>query len=325
MYPTNFTASRKKASGIMVNKNNIQFLQPDEIYCDPLKAGFCILPYPFEGGISFHSGTAKAPQAVLQASSQVELYDEMLDAEPFRAGICTLETPNIPAKTKEMADHIYKSCKTIIEKGKYPIVLGGDHSISPGFFKALCRFHNPIGVIQLDAHADLRDQYEDDPHSHASVMARIREQTEHTLQLGIRSMCIEEADLIKRENLAVETMHELRKNDLNINAALERLPDKVFLTIDVDVFDTGLIQHTGTPEPGGLTWYEALGLLREIFAKKNVVGFDLVELACHPDDWVSPFAVARLLYKIIGLKINSLINRKQLIAWPKKPLKVPVN
>jgi agmatinase len=309
----------------MVNNKNIQFLQPDELYCHPLTAAFVILPYPFEGGISFHGGTAKAPQAVLQASSQVELYDEMLDAEPFRAGICTVKTPKIPAKTLEMSDHIYKICGEILEKHKYPIVLGGDHSISSGFFKALHRFHDPIGVIQLDAHADLRDQYENDPHSHASVMARIREQTEHTLQLGIRSMCIEEAELIQRENLAVQTMHELRKNQFNITAALERLPDKVFLTIDVDVFDTGLIQHTGTPEPGGLTWYEALGLLQEIFAKKNVIGFDIVELAWHPDDWVSPFAVARLLYKMIGLKLNSLINRKQLTAWPEKPIKLPVN
>ncbi len=304
-----------------MNKNKLQFLQPDELYCDPANAGFFILPYPFEGGISFHGGTAKAPQAVLQASSQVELYDEMLDAEPFRAGICTLETPTIPAKTKEMADHIYKRCKTILEQGKYPIVLGGDHSISSGFVRALRRFHNPVGVVQLDAHADLRDQYENDPLSHASVMARIREQTEHTLQLGIRSMCMEEAELIKRENLSLQTMHELRKNQFNITAALERLPDKLFLSIDVDVFDTGLIQHTGTPEPGGLTWYEALGLLQDIFATKNVVGFDIVELAYHPDDWVSPFAVAKLLYKMIGLKIDSLVRRKQLKTWPRQPLK----
>ncbi len=303
-----------------MKKNKLQFLDLADSCSDLENAAFCILPYPFEGGISYHAGAGRAPKAILQASAQVELYDEILDAEPWRAGICTLKPGNIPKTPQNMSEHIYRLCSGLLQQQKFLIVIGGDHSISSGYFRALCQRHHPIGVIQLDAHADLRPQYQNDAYSHASVMARIREYSQHTLQLGIRSLCRQEAELIRRQHLDVCMMHDLRQNRCDLLAAVKRMPHKVFLTIDVDVFDTGVIQHTGTPEPGGFTWYEALQLLQTIFRMKNVVGFDLVELACHKDDWVSPFAAAKLLYKMIGLKIDSLIKQNKLEQWPLRPL-----
>lgn len=264
-------------------------------------ARFVILPVPYEGGVSYGTGAAAAPQAVLEASRQLEVYDSLLDAEPWRAGIATV-APLVLADDPDAARaRLHDVCAELLGQGKYVILLGGDHSLSPVFCSALVEAYPSLGVVQLDAHADLRAHYEGSPFSHACALARIREMTSHTVQAGIRSMAPEEAETVRRDRLALFTMQQIRRDRGALAAALDALPDPVFLTVDVDVLDWSVVWSTGTPEPGGMLWDEALGWLRTLFTRKRVVGFDMVELAVREGDINSPFAVAKLLYHAIGL------------------------
>ncbi len=282
--------------------NKTPFLAIGEDYGNPETAATIIIPFPYEGGVSYGKGTAGAPQAVLDASAYLELYDEALDTEPYRSGIATLAEPAVPNEAHKMIDTLYKLSSPIIQSEKFCVVIGGDHSISSGFAKALYDHYGRLSVIQLDAHADLRESYEGSPLSHASVMARIRDFTRDTLQIGIRSISAEEAQVWKSENLSLVTMDRFRKNEYDLVALLDKLPDPLFITLDVDVLDWSVVRSTGTPEPGGMYWDEMMALLKTIFKRKNVVAFDAVELSHKTDDINSPFAVAKLIYKMIGFK-----------------------
>jgi agmatinase len=286
-----------------------QFLDLDARFADPEKARVAILPFPYEGGVSYGAKTAQAPDAVIDASHYLELYDEALKTEPYRAGIVTVSPPAIPTDHAAMAVAVYRETQTLIKNQKFVVLLGGDHSISSGFFRALREEYGTLSAIQIDAHADLRDSYQGSKLSHACVMARIRELTPHTLQIGIRSMSIEEAERIEREDLSVCTMSDFRRGKFDIDAALENLPDPVFITVDVDAFDWSVIMSTGTPEPGGFTWDEAMDLLENIFTQKRVVGFDVVELSYSETDKNSAFAVAKLIYKMLGFKFAADVFR----------------
>ena len=299
--------------------NPIQFLNPEPLFCEKESAAVAILPVPYEGGTSYCKGAARAPLSVLESSHFLELFDEELKAEPFRMGIMTALPPKLPEKPSEVETAVYESARTLMEMGKYVVLLGGDHSISVGYFKALLESYGHLSVIQFDAHADLRESYEGSRFSHACVMSRLRELTGDTLQIGIRSMSGEEAETIKRENLRVYTMQECRSNQEDLTASSEGLPDPVFVTLDVDVFDWSVIRSTGTPEPGGFEWYEGLDLLKHVFYKKDVVGFDVVELSYEENDRNSPFAVAKLIYKMLGYKIASKVN-SSLLEWPGRPV-----
>ncbi|BBO74797.1 agmatinase [Desulfosarcina widdelii] len=274
---------------------------PEEL-CDLETARVVIVPFGYEGGVSYGKGAAAAPDAVLNASQYLELYDEVLDDEPCRVGIATLEQPEIPAEPEAMCETLAKMTGELLDRGKFVAVIGGDHSITSGYVQALADHHEEFGVLQLDAHADLRDTYEGSPMSHACVMARIREITPHTLQIGIRSLSAEEARLAKDRNLSLCTMHRFRKNGFDLDAALQRLPQHLFITVDVDVFDWSVIASTGTPEPGGMLWDECMDLLAAVFHNKTVIGFDVVELAHRDHDSNSPFATAKLIYKMIGMR-----------------------
>jgi agmatinase len=295
-----------------------QFLNPGVKFTDYHTAAVAILPVPYEGGISYGKGTAQAPDAVIEASNHLELYDEMLDAEPYCMGIATVVPPEIFADAKRTQASVFAVIKKMIRDGKFVVMLGGDHSLSCGYVKALLEKYRQMSVIQLDAHSDLRDTYEGSPYSHACVMSRIRELTGNTLQMGIRSMSVEEAQRIKREKLTVSTMSAYRNGAFDFNAALESLAEPVYLTVDVDVFDWSVIRSTGTPEPGGLLWDEAMELLQHIFMRKNVVGMDVVELCGDPNDRNSAFATAKLIYKMLGFKLAAEVRRGPL-TWPDKP------
>jgi agmatinase len=282
--------------------NSSVFLGIPPEYSDLATAPAIVVPFPYEGGVSYGLGTATAPQAVLEASRQVELYDEVLDAELYVKGIGTLDTPPISDDPQQMDTLIHDITDELYKRSKFPVILGGDHSITSGAVRAAAEHHSRLGVIQLDAHADLRESYENNPYSHACVMARVLEITSDILQIGIRSMSAEEARRVKRDDLTMVTMAKWRKGDFDFQAALKGLPHKVYLTIDVDVFDWSVIASTGTPEPGGLLWDEMIQLLSTIFSQKEVVACDVVELAYRESDLNSPFAVAKLIYKLIGLK-----------------------
>lgn len=282
--------------------NEKQFLGIPPEFTEFEKANVVILPFPYEGGISYGAGTGRAPEAVIEASQYVELYDELLEYEPYRVGISTLAPPEIPPDAVEMIQKIYQQTTALIAQDKFPIVIGGDHSISSGFFRALTEKYGQMSVIQLDAHADLRETYEGSPLSHACVMARIREMTPYTLHIGMRSFSLEEARRAEREHLAFFPMHLYRQGPEIVREVIRRLPNPVFLTIDVDVFDWSVIASTGTPEPGGMLWDEAMSLLQCIFKTKEVVGTDVVELSYRDTEPNSPFAVAKLIYKLIGFR-----------------------
>jgi agmatinase len=279
------------------------FLGLEPTLCDPATARVVVVPFGYEGGVSYGRGTAAAPEAVIDASHYLELYDEVLDDEPCRVGIATAAAPAIPDDPEAMLGTLEALTGELIDQGKFVAVIGGDHSITTGFVRALARRTGTFGVLQLDAHADLRDSYEGSPLSHACTMSRLREITPHTLQIGIRSMSVEEAQRVKRERLALCTMHRFRGGSFDLAAELAHLPDKLFITVDVDVFDWSVIASTGTPEPGGMMWDEAMALLDVVFGTKQVIGVDVVELAHRDHDPNSPFATAKLIYKMIGMKV----------------------
>jgi agmatinase len=278
----------------------------------------CILPVPYEGGITFGKGAAQGPEAIIDASFYLELYDEVLKAEPYRMGIATLKPVTSHKNPTSMQKAIYQNVISMVNSNKFIVGIGGDHSISPAFVKALKEKYIEVSVIILDAHSDLRESYEGSPLSHACAMARIREYTPDTLQIGIRSMSVEESKRIEKESLSVITMHEYRNTNIDLDELLNSLPDPVYLSIDVDVFDWSVIRSTGTPEPGGLMWDEAMILLEKIFMQKKIIGFDLVELAANPNDVNSPFAATKLIYKMLGFKLASEVKCGR-IQYPNKP------
>ncbi len=277
------------------------FLNLEEDLTDFGRASIAVLPLPCETGVSFGRGAALGPAAIIAASAHVEFYDQDLDAEPCDTGICTLEPPELAADPAAAREQIAAAVGWLIEQRKLPIILGGDHSVTVGCVQAMAERCGALSVLQLDAHADLRDEYDGTPWSHACVMRRVRDITPDTLQIGIRSLCREEARLIHDDRLPVFYRSDLRLAWQDVVEAIRELPDPVYLTVDVDVFDWSVIAATGTPEPDGLLWSEVIDVLEVLFAAKTVVGMDFVELAPRPDDINSPFAVARLVYKAVGL------------------------
>lgn len=284
------------------------YLRLQEEYSRIEQAKVVILPFGYEGGVSFGKGAAMAPQAVIESSQYLELYDEILDIDPYKIGIATVEQPKIPQDAQGMIACLYDQVKRLLSQDKFVITIGGDHSISSGAFRAMHEKFGEIGCIQIDAHSDLRDEYEGSSLSHACVMARIREMTPHTCQFGIRSQCREEAEMIKQQHLDVFTMHTMRQPGFDVKRILQKLPEKVYLTLDVDAMDWSVIASTGTPEPGGFTWDELINLFEVIFNNKEVIGIDVVELSANENDRNSPFAVAKLIYKMIGFKFHSFFS-----------------
>jgi len=285
--------------------DNYAFIDNKKFY-DYNKSKFVILPVPYGGTVSYGKGAEKGPSAIIKASQHMELYDEELDKNNFEAGICTLE-PLKSAKTAEkMIDEIEKASSQLIKDNKFPIMLGGEHSISTGLVRALKKKYPDLSVLQLDAHADLRARWyigeegksKMSKFSHASVMARIRELCP-AVQVGIRSLSVEEAEWIKKDNLPVYFAKDTHDNENWFNEAISRLSNNVFITIDLDVFDPSVMSATGTPEPGGLDWYKVTKFLKEVCKNKNVVGFDVVELAPNKDISCD-FLAAKLIYKMIG-------------------------
>ncbi|MBN1809923.1 MAG: agmatinase [Planctomycetes bacterium] len=261
-----------------------------------------VLPLPYEGTVSWGPGAAAGPEAFLRASAQVELWDEVLAFDYSSIGISTLPPAPMPASPADAVSAAELAVSRVLDDALFPLAVGGEHSLSYGVYRALAARNGDIGVIQLDAHADLRDSYQGSTFSHACVMARIRSHTDSVLQLGIRSLSAEEARLAAASGFSIGYMHLLRDGSFDLDSALARLPDAVFITFDVDALDLSLVRSTGTPEPGGFTWPEINRLLRTIFSVKHVVGFDVMELS--GGDPPSAFTVARLAARMLGLRFS---------------------
>lgn len=278
-----------------------------EIEPDYQAAKVVILPIPYEATTTYRRGCANGPGAVLEASQQLECYDEELDRETaLEVGIATwsaiADTRQGTIQDREMLAVTKKTVGQLIKDGKFVISIGGEHSITFPIVDAYQEAEaEPFTVIQIDAHGDLRHEYEGSIYNHACVMRRIVDLGLPTLQIGIRAICKEEANLIKAKQLPVLFAREIVSQPDWISKALAEIKTKkVFITIDLDGIDPTLIPGVGTPEPGGLNWYSLTSFLKQVFLSHQVIGCDIMELAPVNDSVVSEFTAAKLIYKLIG-------------------------
>lgn len=262
---------------------------------------FAVLPIPYDGSASFLAGSRHGPQAIISASQQVELYDDELGAEFIAPGIATLDpiAPNV-AGPQAMHDDIRETAGGVIDDGKFLLTLGGEHSITSGLVGAVQSRHKNLSVLQIDAHADLRDSYQGSKYSHAAVMRRIFDLKVPFVGVGIRSYCIEEAGFMERHAIRPITAVDCRNTEDWIDRAVDQLTDTVYITLDIDALDPAYAPGTGTPEPGGLDWFGVTKLLRSVAERKTIVAADIVEVIPLPGQVVTEFLAAKLAYKIIS-------------------------
>jgi len=284
-------------------KNN--FLGLEKKHSSYEDSEIVILQAPLEKTVSYGKGTKNGPKKILKASHYVEFFDEELNREIcFEKGICTLEEikfGNLSAK--KSIDKIYKEVNKHLEAIKFVVTLGGEHSLSSAPIKAHFEKKKNLSILQIDAHSDFRDSYQGSKYSHASVMARVAEFSKNIVQVGIRAQCKEEYEFIKKNKMKTYFMRDIRNNKFGKiwqKKVTDSLKENVYITFDVDGFDPSIISATGTPEPGGLFWDETMNLLKLIGKQKNIVGFDVVELAPSKFDSASNFNVAKLVYKMLN-------------------------
>ena len=265
---------------------------------------FVIFPVPYEQTTTFKAGTREGPQAIINASQEVETFDCELKQETFKVGIHTLEEMEITVGGPEvMVEKIYQIAKELVDMNKRVVLLGGEHTASIGLVKALSERYEKFSVLQLDAHADLRDSYQESKYSHACVMRRIGEIAPF-VGMGIRNLSLEEHVFVGKKKIDLFFAKDLMKDDSWIGQVLSKLSENVYLTIDLDFFDPSIMPSVGTPEPGGLLWNQTLDLLKKVADSKNVVGFDCVELCPIPGLVAPNFLAAKLVYKIMGYVVS---------------------
>lgn len=261
-----------------------------------------ILPVAYEGTVSYGTGTEAGASAIIDASRNMELYEEETDAEIYKIGIHTLEEFS-PRETPEiMMNDLYEHSKELLKSDKFLCMLGGEHSVSAPIIKAHAeKFHN-LSILQIDAHADLRDTYDGTKHSHASIMARVVKDLKiPAVQVGIRSISAEEArNLDDLPHTKIFWAKDIVGNTDWIDDAVNSLTENVYLTIDIDGLDPSLVPTTGTPEPGGLGWYETLALIRKLAEKRRIIGMDLVEFSKTENSDAPAFLCAKLVYKSLA-------------------------
>lgn len=275
------------------------FLDMDEELYDLEHARYVLLPVPYDGTSTFVKGADKGPQAILDASDSLELYDVQYQIEACNAGIHTDQHTYDLSTPDKMVQSVYQRVKHFMEMRKFPILLGGEHSVSVGAIKAMSEQYEDLTVLQIDAHADLRDEYHDSIYNHACVMCRAQDYA-RVVQVGIRNVCTEEMHNLVPEN--VFYAHDIYNAEEWMDKAVERLTQNVYVTFDLDGLDPSILPATGTPLPGGLQWYPTLRFLDKVFRQRNVVGFDVVELCPQPDNKVSDVLAATLVYKMINMQ-----------------------
>jgi agmatinase len=265
-----------------------------------------VVPVPWEATVSYGAGTAKGPAAILDASRYVELYDEVLREEPYRrGGIHTAPAVDVSGGDPvAFLDGLESVAARLFADGKFPMFLGGEHSLTTGPVRAAKAAFEDLSVLQLDAHADLRESYEGTPWSHACVMRRVHELGVPVVPLGIRAISVEEAEFLQDEDMPVFWSHRIAHGEEWMDTVLNTLSETVYITFDVDYFDPALIPATGTPEPGGGFWHETMRFLGYVFQDKNVVGMDVVELAPIEGLHAPDFVIARLVHRCLGYRFH---------------------
>jgi len=262
-------------------------------------ARIVVLPVPYDGTSTWGKGADRGPAALLDASANMELYDIETNSEVHRLGIHTAEPVTDGPAPETMVEAVRRRVGALLDRGKFVLTVGGEHSVSIGAVAACAACHKDLTVLQLDAHSDLRDAYEGSKYNHACVMARAAELCD-IVQVGIRSMDVSEKPAIQPGRVFfAEAIYD---HDEWFDAALERLTGHVYVTVDLDVFDGSEMPSTGTPEPGGLRWHQVIAFLRQVFARVNVVACDVVELCPSPSNRAPDFLAAKLAYKMLSYR-----------------------
>lgn len=263
-------------------------------------ARFVVLPVPYDLTASYMPGSRRGPAAIIDASSHMELYDEELEMETYRKGIHT--TPFLEIHVgdpQNVIDAVRSSVARVLSDGKIPVILGGEHTVTLGAVLAMRDWWEDVSVLYLDAHADMRDTYQGSRFSHACVARRISEVCP-LVQIGVRSLSFEEKRYIEEKGLPCFTAREVLCGSLMLDEVVGKLGDTVYITVDVDVLDPGVMPATGTPEPGGISWLHLLDIVRHVCSICRVVGFDMVELCPLPGMVAPDFLVAKTTYRIMG-------------------------
>ena len=272
----------------------------------PDKAAFHVLPVPYEKTVSYGGGTGQGPSAILKASWQLEEWDGT--SKPCDKGIYTCAPIDCEQEAGDVIDSIAAATKTIVDAGAMPVVLGGEHTVTLGVVKGLLDAGiNDFGVVQIDAHADLRDAYEGDPLSHASVMRRVVNLDIPLLQLGVRAYCEEEMDAREHYRVRYLDAEDLVPDRVREVAVPDDFPKKVFFTVDIDGLDPSVFPSTGTPVPGGLDWYQTLELFQSVASQREIIGFDVMEFAPIQGFHAYDFAASLLTYKLMGIVERSKV------------------
>ncbi len=273
---------------------------PDE-YSNPETARVVIIPVPYDKTSTWVKGADRGSVAIIEASGNMELYDIETDSEVYKVGIFTDQPIEEESCPESMAETVAEKVGDYIKKNKFTVVIGGEHTVSIGAVKAHAENNSNITVLQLDAHCDLRDEYGGSKYNHACVMAGVREFAP-ILQVGIRSVPAGTMEVIDKER--VFFAEDIHNNKGWIEDVIARLSKKVYITIDLDVFDPSIMPSTGTPEPGGLLWYDVLELLKTVCDNRDVVGFDVVELCPDDRNKAPDFLAAKLIYKLLSYKFK---------------------
>lgn len=265
------------------------------------QAKIVLIPVPYDGTSTWQKGADKGPEAFLNASENMELYDIETETEVYKQGVFLAEAVTENSSPEAMVDAVHQATKNYIKRNKFVTIFGGEHSISIGTIRAFNEMFPSLTVLQLDAHADLRQSYEGSKCNHACAVYEAS-QTTNLIQVGIRSMDVIEKTIMDEEKTYFA--HEMAVDDTWMDSAIDQMTENVFITIDLDAFDPSILPSTGTPEPGGLLWYETLEFLKQVFEEKNVVGFDIVELCPNPKEKSSDFLAAKLYYKMLSYKFK---------------------
>ncbi|NWF77594.1 MAG: agmatinase [Chloroflexi bacterium] len=272
-------------------------------YSNLQQAKTAILPVPYDGTSEWRGGSRHAPQAIIDASQYLELYDLELDREIYKVGISTLpEVEPLLSSPQDMIDRVYQVIKGLIQKEKFVVLLGGEHSLAWGAVRAFKETFPGLSVLQLDAHADLRDEYLGTKYSQACVMRRIFELCPIT-QVGIRSLSQEEKQFLTQNKLTPFYMSDLASNTAYIQQIVNSVSEDVYITIDVDALDPSIMPAVGTPEPDGMSWRQVLDIIKSVALHKHVVGFDLMEFCPAEGPGSCAFLLAKLAYKLIGYAV----------------------
>ena len=278
------------------------FAEIHDSYSDYKNSKVVNFPFPYEKTTCYVKGTEKAPDAVIKASSEMELFDEEM-GNVFENRICTLKHLLIDKAPEEMVSIAFKFVEQLLKDNKFVATIGGEHSITSGIIRAFKKHFNNLSVLQLDAHADLREEFEGTRYSHACAMKRALEFCP-IVQVGIRSLSYEENEFIKESHHKIFWAKDIVDNDDWFDDAITRLSKNVYITFDLDALDPSIMPSVGTPEPGGLGYYQVLRFLKRVCEKRNVVGFDVVELCPNENSVSCDFTAARIIYKMIGYKFG---------------------